>query len=180
MILHVLNNFAVEASADAGGLSSLGIDGKAFIIQLVTWLLVFFVLAKFVFRPIINVLQKRQETITKGVELTSEMIAQKEKLDKEVEKVLKKARSEANEILSKTHDQSNAMIKEAEEKASQKVDAMIAEAKVKIADETAKAKRNLEKEVVNLVIEATEVVSGEKLDARKDADLLAKALKAKA
>lgn len=180
MMIHPITNFASEAAADAGGLSSLGIDGKAFVIQLITWLLVFFVLAKFVFRPIVNVLQKRQETITKGVELTGEMVAQKEKLDKEVEKTLKKARTEANEILSKTQDQANALIKEAEEKASEKVEAMIADAKVKIADETAKAKLSLEKEMVSLVIEATEVVTAEKLDARKDADLLTKALKAKA
>ena len=43
--------------------------------------------------------------------------------------------------------------------------------------ETARARRKLEAEVVELVIEATEVVAGEKLDAKKDSALLTRALK---
>lgn len=176
----LITRFGVEATGEeASGIAALGFDAKAFVIQLITFLLVLFILKKFVFGKVVELLEKRRETIEKGVSLTSEMIAQKEKLEKEVEKTMKKARAEAGEIVAKTHDQTTIMIKEAEEKAQVKVDAMIKEAKSKIADETAKAKRSLEKEIVNLVIEATEIVASEKLDAKKDASLLSKALKGK-
>ncbi len=176
-MMNLLTNFATTEGEASGGFGALGIDPKAFIIQLITWVFVFLVLKKYVFGPIVKILEKRQQTIEKGVELTSEMVAQKAKLEKEVEKTMAKARAEANEVLNRTQDQANAMIKEAEETAKAKVDNMIKEAKVKINDETAKAKRSLEKELIDLVISATEVVASEKLDAQKDANLIAKALK---
>lgn len=171
--------FGTEEADSASGIAALGFDAKAFIIQLITFLIVLFVLKKYVFGRVVELLEKRRETIEKGVELTSEMVAQKEKLDKEVEKILANAREEANEVLSRTQDQANIMIKDAEETAKAKVDNMIKEAKVKIDDETSKAMRKLEKEIVDIIVEAIEIVTSEKLDAKKDAVLLAKALKGK-
>lgn len=176
-MIEILTIFGAEEAEGASGIAALGIDGKAFLTQLITFLVVFYILKKFVFGRVVDMLEKRRETIEKGVSLTSEMQVEKEKLEKEVEKTLKKAREDANDVLAKTHEQSSAMIKEAEEKAQSKVDAMIKEAKVKIADETARAKRSLEKELVELVINATEAVASEKLDAQKDSALIAKALK---
>lgn len=181
MMMNLLTNFASEAveGESKGGFGALGIDAKAFIIQLITWVFVFLVLRKFVFGPIVKLLQKRQETIEKGVELTQEMVTQKEKLDEEVEKTMAKARKQANEIIAKTNEQSTQMLKEAEASTKEKIDAMLKDAKSKIADETAKAKRSLEKDLVQLVVEATEIVASEKLDARKDSALIEKALKGK-
>lgn len=175
-----LSRFAAETAAEAEGIAALGIDPKAFIIQLITWLLVFVVLIRFVFKPIIRILQQRQDTIDEGIRLTTEMVSQKDKLDAEVEKQLASARKEADAIIAKTHDEATAMIKTAEETAQEKVNAMIADAHAKIEEETIKARRSLEKEVIDLVIEATEIVTSEKLDPRKDADLIKNALKGKA
>lgn len=178
-MINVLTNFASETASEGGGFGSLGVNGKAFIIQLITWIFVFFVLRRFVFGPVVKLLQKRQDAIEKGVELSTEMVAEKKKLEEEVEKTMAKARKSANEIIAKTNDQASQIVKEAEEQAKVKVEQMVKDAKAKIADETAKARRGLEKDVVNLVIQATEAVASEKLDASKDAVLLDKALKGK-
>jgi F0F1-type ATP synthase membrane subunit b/b' len=76
-----------------------------------------------------------------------------------------------------THERAGAIIKEAEDRAQAKVDGMMKDATKRITEESARARRKLEAEVVDLVIEATEVVAGEKLDAKKDAKLLESALK---
>lgn len=180
MYLNFLTQFAAETTEKAEGISALGIDVSAFVIQLITWLLVFVVLIKYVFRPIVNVLQKRQDAIDEGIRLTSEMVEARDKLEQESEKTMRKARKEADEIISKTHEQATGIIKEAEQKAQAKVDKMIEEAKTRIDDETAKARRNLEKEIMGLVVEATEILTEEKIDNKKDSALLTKALKGKA
>lgn len=180
MNIELLTRFAAEEAETAQGIAALGIDPKAFIIQLITWVLVFVVLIRFVFKPIVRILQQRQDAIDEGMRLTTEMVAEKDKLETEVEKTLKKARKEADEILGKTHEQATQIIKDAEEAAQAKVNAMIADAHNKIADETTKARRKLEKEVLELVVEATEIVTEEKIDAKKDASLLARALKGRA
>ncbi len=172
--------FAAEGGQEAEGISALGLSGEYLIVQLITWLLVFFVGARFVFKPIARILRERQEAIDEGLRLTTEMVTEKDKLEAEVEKTLKKARKEANEILSKTHEQASTIIKEAEETAQVKVEAMIIDARKRIDEDSARARRALEKEVVSLVVEATETVLEEKMDASKDAGLIARAIKAKA
>ena len=122
---NIVFNFAATEEAPSG-VAALGIDPKAFIIQLITWLFVFLVLRKFVFKPVVKILQNRQDAIDEGMRLTTEMVAEKDKLEKEVAAAHTSARKEANEILAKTHEQATAMIKEAEEAAQAKVDKMIA------------------------------------------------------
>lgn len=180
MNIQFLTVFGAEQAEQAEGIAALGIDPKAFIIQFITWILVFVVLVRFVFKPIVRVLQQRQDALDEGMRLTTEMVAEKDKLEAEVAKTMKKARKEADEILNKTHEQASQIIKDAEEAAQAKVDAMIADAHNKIADETTKARRKLEKEVLELVVEATEIVTSEKIDPQKDATLLERALRGKA
>lgn len=175
-MLNILNTFAAE-EAEATGLAALGIDGQAFIVQLLTFLLVFAVLYKFVFHRIVSILEKRQKTIEEGVSLTAEMQAEKEKLDAEVDRVRKQTRAEADDLIAQTKDKASLILKQAEEKSQAKADQIIEEAKKKITEESAKAKRKLEKDVVELIVAATEEVTRQKLDADKDRQLVSKVLK---
>lgn len=181
MINNVVRFAAEEAHKEQPeGIAALGLDGQAFLVQLITFLLVFFVLYKFVFKRVVKLLEDRREAIEKGMSLTTEMVAEREKLEKEVDNTMARARREANDILARTHDQATQIIKDAEESAVAKTSNFIDEAKKKIDEETARARRKLEAELVDLVIEATEVVADEKLDAKKDAALLNRALKGQA
>jgi len=171
--------FAAEET-EAKGLAALGIDGQAFIVQLITFLLVFVVLYKFVFHRVVQILEKRQKTIEEGVKLTTEMQAEKEQLDEEIARVKRKTREEADELIAQTRDKASLILKQAEEKSQTKADQIIKEAKQKIVEESEKAKRKLEKEVVEMIITATEEVTRLKLDEDKDRQLVSKVLKERA
>ncbi len=172
--------FAAEETAEATGFAALGIDWQAFIVQLITFLLVFFVLYKFVFHRIVDVLEKRRKTIEEGVALTGEMQAEKEKLDEEVDRIRKQTRAESDELLSETRDKASLIIKQAEERSQAKADQIMKDAKQRIAEESDKAKRKLEKEMVDLIVSATEEVTRQKLDEDKDRQLVSKVLKERA
>jgi F-type H+-transporting ATPase subunit b len=178
-MLGILNTFAAE-EAEATGLAALGIDGQAFVIQLLTFLLVFAVLYKFVFHRIVSILEKRQKTIEEGVNLTAEMQVEKEKLEEEVDRIKKQTRAEADELVAQTRDKASLILKQAEEKSQVKADQIIEDAKKKITEESAKAKRKLEKEMVELIVSATEEVTRQKLDEDKDRQLVSKILKERA
>jgi F-type H+-transporting ATPase subunit b len=171
-----IGQFASE-TAEKEGFAALGFDPRAFIIQLITFLFVFYILYKFVFRRIVVMLEARRDAIDEGLRLTTQMQAERDKLEQEVTEARKSARREADEVLALTHERAGAIIKEAEDRAQAKVDGMMKDATKRITEESARARRKLEAEVVDLVIEATEVVAGEKLDAKKDAKLLESALK---
>jgi F-type H+-transporting ATPase subunit b len=142
--------------------------------------LVFYILKRYVFGRVVDLLEKRRETIEQGVKLTTELTAEREKLDAQLVESRKKARQEADRILAETHERAGAMLKEAEESAHRKIDNMMLDARKRITEETERSRRALQGEIVDLVVKATEAVASEKIDAKKDSDLIARALKGQA
>ncbi len=174
--MHILlTNFAAES--EASGIGALGVDGKAFIIQLITFVLAFWVLKKYAFGPIIKMLDERREHIENGVRLGEDMKRQQATLEAKVAEELADARKEADGILATARDNAREAARETEDKAKTKADSILVDAKSRIDQETARARKNLEKEMVGLVSEATEAIIGEKVDAKKDVALVERALK---
>jgi F-type H+-transporting ATPase subunit b len=171
----IVTNFA--ETSEASGIGALGVDGKAFIIQLVTFVLAFWVLKKFAFGPIMKVLNERRELIESGVSLGEEMKKERTTLEAQISEKLADAREQADAILASAQENAREVVREAENKAVAKADGILADAKSRISMETARARQNLEKEMVSLVSEATEAIIGEKVDAKKDAALVDRALK---
>lgn len=176
-MLHTQLLLFANDTSEKEGFAALGFDPKAFLIQLITFLFVFYILYRFVFARVVAMLEARREAVEEGLRLTTEMQAERDKLEQEVIATRKKARREADEIVSASHERAGSIIKEAEDKAQAKVDTMMVDAKKRIDEETARARRKLEGEILDLVVEATEAVTKEKLDPRKDATLVENALR---
>lgn len=167
--------FAAETTS-SGGLP-LGLDLKAFIFQLITFVLLFFLLKKFAFKPIVKLLNQRHQVIEDGVRMGLKMEKEKAKLDETIAKAMRDARVEADKIIATGHKEAREIIREAEKTAQRKAESIIADAEVRINEESEQARRKLEKDIVALVSDATEAIVGEKVDPKKDAELIDKILK---
>lgn len=170
----LLTHFAAE---EASGIGALGIDGKALVIQLVTFVLAFLVLKKWAFAPIIKLMEERHKTIEEGVALGEKMKQDEAKLQASIDQELSKARKEADGIVASANETSRDKIREAESKAQDKAAGILKDAEERIKTDTARARKKLEGELVGLISDATEAIIGEKVDAKKDAQLIDKALK---
>ncbi len=168
--------FAETSGESTGGIASLGVDLKALLLQAATFVIVFLLLKKFALDKIVAMLEKRHETIDQGVTLGLEMQKAKAELAAKAEKVLHDARLEADKIIAAGRQEVSVLLKEAEAAAARKTDAMLADAHTKIEEDMLKARKQLEKDMLTLVAEATEIVIGEKLDINKDTALIEKAL----
>ncbi len=175
-MISTVTYFASETAGESG-IGALGVDPKAFIIQLVTFVLVFLVLKKWAFKPIIKMMEQRRQTIEEGVTLGEEMKKDRAALDAKIEQQLGEARSEADGIIAAAHETSRASIREAEDKAREKAAGIMEQADQRIAAETQRARKQLQGELVTLISDATETIIGEKVDAQKDAQLIERALK---
>ena len=173
MLIASLTQFGDSSS----GLGSLGIDGEAFVIQLVTFVIAFWVLQRYAFKPILKVLNRRRETIESGVKLGEQMQKERVALEASVAEALHKARRDADTILAAANEAARESIRDAETKARAKADSIINEAKERTAQDVKRARKELEQELVGLISEATEVIIDEKVDAKKDAELINRALK---
>jgi F-type H+-transporting ATPase subunit b len=169
-----------EDAASGSPLAALGVDFKSFIFQIITFLLVFALLKKFAFKPISNLLAERRKTIDDGVKMGLRMEKEKAKLDEEVASAMREARVEADKIISNAHKEARDVVREAEKVAGRKAETMLSDAEVRIESESERAKLALEKDIIGLISEATEAIVGEKVDMKKDGEIIDKILKKRA
>ena len=175
-MVHLL--FAVEET-QSSGIGALGISPSAFLIQLISFVIVFLLLKKFAFTPIVKLLEERRKTIENGVKAGQEFAKERAKMEKEHTEIVREARREADKIVANAHKEARDVIRDAEKVAARKSETMISDAEVRIHEETERAKRGLEKDIIGLVSEVTEAVVGEKIDAKKDGQIIDKILKAR-
>ena len=167
---------ASEAAAEKEGIAVLGIDPKAIVLQAGTFLLLFLLVKKFALRGIVDTLEKRRQTIDKGVRLGAEMQAAKEKFDEELKGMQHQARAQADQILAGARAGAGQIFKNGGGSASKKNEQMLKDAEARIVREMQTARNQLRGEMLSLVSEATEVIISEKVDAKKDASLIERAL----
>ncbi len=172
----MLNGLTVFGQSSSG-IGALGINGQAFIIQLITFLLVFLILKRYAFKPILRVLKRRQDLIDNGVKLGEQMQKEKRELEQSIADKLHKASDEADKIISLAEHDARVRAQETEEKAQAKAKIIIDEADQRIKQEVVQARRRLKGDLVELVSEATEAIIGEKVDTKKDAELIDRSLK---
>lgn len=169
-----------EAAAEPGLLEALGIDGKLLLEQGIAFLILVFLLGKFVYPALIKAIDTRRDQLEASAEEAKEASKALEKAEASVAKMLTDARTEADDILARSHKEATSMVGEAEERAKVRAEQIVADARTQLDTEVTKARQALKKETLGLVALATEKVVKEKLDDRKDASLIAEALQEKA
>ncbi len=174
--LTLLTQLASTEAEEKTGIAVLGIDPKAILLQAGTFILLYLIIRKFALKKIVTTLEQRRETIDKGVELGVEMQRQKEFFDEDFKRMQKDARVTADEIIAEANKEAGQIIKAGEESAAQKVATMLKDAEARIEREMAKARKDLQADMLALVAEATEAILEEKLDDKKDASLIQRAL----
>ena len=169
---------AVEAEQQSEGIvGTLGLDLKLLIGQLVNFGIVFFVLWKWVFTPLSKKLEERRETIDKSLKQAEEIEAKHKQAEEHRLAQIEKARLEASEIVTKaqkaaveTKDQIMAEAKASAEK-------VVSNAKTEIEAEKTKLLAEVRQEAANMVVMATEKIIRQKLDEKKDRELIKESLK---
>jgi len=161
----------------SSGLGTLGFSTSAFIIQLITFVLAFWVIKKFAVTPIVKMLNERRKAIEDGVLLGEKLRKEALDMEEKVSNELSAARNKADEIIDEAKEAAKSAVKAGEEDAIKKADSIIEDARNKTKQEIETAKLKLESEIANLVVDATEVLTREKIDFKKDASLIDQAIK---
>ena len=158
-------------------MTALGIDWTLLALQIVAFLILVWLLAKFVYPVFVRVIDERQDQIEAGTKAAREAEKKAARAEKEVEKLLKEARTQAKDIVQTAKEEAIAAIEAAEGKAKQKADAIVAGAKEQIEKDVIAAQKTLHNETLELVALATEKVLGGSLTAQVDSKVIATAVK---
>jgi F-type H+-transporting ATPase subunit b len=153
------------------------IETNLLLAQFVNFAIVLFVLWKFAYKPILKTLNDRTKKIEKGVkdaETASKKLGEMTEKEKEV---LVKARKEAQEIIKKSEGEAKKNAENIILTAKEQNEKMIGDAKKMIEQEKGKMLGEVKSEIAGLVVAATEKIIHEKLDEKKDKELIERIVK---
>jgi F-type H+-transporting ATPase subunit b len=133
-------------------------DLGLFIWNLVAFLIVFFLLKKFAWKPILNSLKERETGIADALATADKVKAEVSQMKNENEALLQKAREERTVLLKEAKEHADKMIAEAKDKAKNEYDRIVAEAQQAIQQQKNAALTDVKNQVGALVIEVSEKV----------------------
>jgi F-type H+-transporting ATPase subunit b len=124
------------------------------IYALLSFGVLFFVLSKFAFPPIVKMLEKREATIRESIERSEETRVEAERLLEDYKKQLAEARSEAAQIIEQARKLGDDAKKKIEATARDEATALLARAREEIEAEKQKALIELTAKVADISIGA--------------------------
>lgn len=153
-------------------MEGLGINLGTFVLQLLSFAIVLVVLRKWVYTPVLNMLEKRRESIAKGLEDARVAAEARSNAEKEAAKIIADAQAQANQIVRDATERA--------EEAGREVKAAV-EADAAQARESAIADAQMERDrilgdmrgqVAGLAMAAAQKLIGETLDEKRQRALI--------
>jgi len=132
------------------------LPGSLIIWQLIGFLALLFLLAKFAWKPILAALEERETSIESALKAAEQAKAEMATLKADNEKLLQEARLERDHILKTANDAAAKMIEDAKAAAATEGAKMIENAKAIIDNEKKVALNEVKNQVAVLTLEVTE------------------------
>jgi F-type H+-transporting ATPase subunit b len=165
------------AQSSSGGISSLGINLKSFIFQLITFLIVLLILRRWVFPKLVATLEARRKTLEESLVQARQTEETLHQAETKAGEILKQARTQADAALAEAGSKAEEIIAKGEAAAAERAARIIKEAEARLGQERERLHSELRKELAGLVAIATEKVLAKKLDEREDRALIERSLK---
>lgn len=146
---------------------------------LVAFLIVFFILKKYAWKPILNSLSEREKNISDSILSAEKVRAEMAELKSENEILLAKAREERAIMMREAKETRDKIIMEAKEHARQETNKIVADAQSTINQQKMAAITDLKNQVGNLVLEVSEKVLRRELSSREEQEKYIKQLSEK-
>lgn len=131
---------------------NFGVNPILLLAQIVNFLIILYVLKRFMYKPVLNILKSREDEIKKGVEDAQKA---EEKLAEAAEKekqILTHAQERADKILMDAKAEASETKNSAQEKAKAETERMLVQAKEQIMQESSAAEENLTKNIGRIAV----------------------------
>lgn len=143
---------------------------------LIAFVVVFYILARFAWKPIVGSLKQRETNINDAI-LSAEKVRQEmSELKSENEALLAKAREERSQMLREAKEMRDKIVADAQGQAKSEMDKIVADAQAVIHQQKMAAITDLKNQVGNLVLEITEKVLHRELNNKQDQEQYIKQL----
>lgn len=135
---------------------------------LIAFGIVFFILAKYAWKPILKSLDQREKNISDSILSAENVKKEMAALKSENEALLAKAREERSQMMREAKETRDRIIQDAKEQARKETSKIVADAQSVINQQKMAAITDLKNQVGNLVLEVSEKVLRRELNNKED------------
>src|SRR5579864_4446141 len=161
--------------ATTGTAGVIEINGTV-IVEVITFLIMLAVLARYVYPEVVRLAEARQRAIADQLREAEKARADADARVKEAQAKLDEARKTAQQVIDASNKSAEQLRQELREKAEEDARRIAESARKQIESERDQAIRSVRAEVADLVVRATEKVIGEALDERKHKALIERSI----
>jgi F-type H+-transporting ATPase subunit b len=127
-------------------------DPGLFIWTIITFLVLLALLARFAWRPLLQALESRQESIRKSLDDAQRARQELERVQQESAAIVRQARSEAEAIVTQSRSDAERLREEIKQKARTDAESIVRNAERQIQLETGRALQQIRHEAVDLSV----------------------------
>ena len=157
-------------------MDELGFNVPVLIAQMVNFFILLVVLRIFLYKPILNMLDRRSQRIREGMEAAEQSKEQATQAEEEVARQLDEARQQGQTLVGQAQEAASRIQEEARSQARRDSETQLERARSEIQLERDQAIAELRKEFADLTVSAAEKVIGQSLDRQAHRRLIDEAL----
>ncbi|MFQ6616453.1 MAG: F0F1 ATP synthase subunit B [Fidelibacterota bacterium] len=147
-----------------------------FIWSIITFLVLLAFLARFVWKPLMGALERREKRIRESLEDARKAREEAERISREFDRMIARARSEAQAIVKQGKATGERLKQDMVARAKEESDRIRTDAEKRIGAEKQKAIAEIREEVVNLSLQVASKIIGKKLTRRENLSLIQESL----
>ncbi len=159
-----------------GGFASLGVNLPLLFVFVVNFIVLFFLLRLFLYKPVMKMLDERAKRTKDAMELAEATKKEFEQAKTEVQKQIEKGRQEAQAIITQAMQVGERLKGESRQEATKQAQTIVDRTRSELEAERGKIVEDLRREFADIAISAAEKVIKETLDKEKHRKLIEETL----
>ena len=153
-------------------LKNLGVDGPKLIAQLINFGIVMFVLWRFAYKPVLEMLENRRQKIAEGMDNAEKIKSELAETQAERDKVLTEANQKAEKLIADAKDAAKQVGEAEGQRAVKQAEEIIRKAREVTEADRDRMMAELKSEIGRLVVDTTTKVSGKVLTSKDQQRLI--------
>lgn len=158
-------------------IKNFGVNPTLLGAQIINFLIILFVLKKFLYKPILELLKKRQTMIKEGIKQADESRIKLEKVVIEEKNILRNAQLQAKKVIEDARQESIDLTLQMNESAKKQTEKILKDAKEQIVRESLAAEKRLAINTSKLAVSFLEKALGEFFSAKEQKEAVSSALR---
>jgi len=153
-------------------MEALGINLGFLLFQILNFGIIFFLLARFVWPRVLNMLDERQERIARGLEDARAAEQARENAERERDRILAQARTESQRLIDEARQRGEEQVKQMIREANREAEERRAQARSQAEEERNRILADTREQIITLAMAAAERLVGESLDQNRRREVL--------